>query len=156
MNILGIDPGSDQTAFLLFNTDDETILEKGILENEEFISFLSALNGYHNVAVETIQCYGMPVGKDIIDTCIMIGRIVQALGVTYCFLYPRPKIKASITGMTRAKDSDVRRALIARFGGTKKGEPLNGVSKDMWSALAVAVYHADEIHYTTLKQRRSL
>jgi hypothetical protein len=46
----------------------------------------------------------------------------------------------------RAKDANIRQALIDRFGavGTKKMPgPLFGVSSHYWAALAVAVYAAE-------------
>ncbi|MBV8782506.1 MAG: hypothetical protein JO353_14005, partial [Phycisphaerae bacterium] len=52
----------------------------------------------------------------------------------------------------RAKDGNIRQALIDRFGPTKERAigkkkspgPLYGMSGDCWSALAVAVTYADQ------------
>ena len=50
----------------------------------------------------------------------------------------------------RAKDSNIRQALLDRFGGkdiavgTKADQgPLYGIKKDVWSALAIGVYHLE-------------
>ena len=51
-------------------------------------------------------------------------------------------VKGQICRDSRAKDSNVRQALIDRYGGpstVKKGGVLHGVSKDVWAALAVGV-----------------
>lgn len=32
---------------------------------------------------------------------------------------------------------------MLRLGGTHKGEPLHGISKHKWDALAAGIYHSD-------------
>jgi len=60
-------------------------------------------------------------------------------------------VKLHLCGSARAKDTNIRQALIDRYGGSaaigKKAAPgpLYGVSKDVWSALAVAVTAADTL-----------
>ena len=142
--ILGIDPGSEQSAFVLFVSETEKIHQKGIMDNETLIKTIESSLRYDCVAIENMQNYGAPFGKSLRDTCIVIGRIIQAASAPY-FLYPRPTIKAQITGMVRAKDADVSRALKARYGEAKKGHPLEGIKTHLWAALAVAVYHSDVI-----------
>jgi hypothetical protein len=58
----------------------------------------------------------------------------------------RATVKAHLCRSAKAKDSNVRQALIDLFGGkenaigTKKTPgPLYGISGDVWAALAVAV-----------------
>jgi hypothetical protein len=61
-------------------------------------------------------------------------------------------VKMHLCGNTRAKDGNIRQALLDRFGpgkaiacGTKKQPgPLYGVSKDVWQALALAVTWSDQ------------
>jgi hypothetical protein len=59
----------------------------------------------------------------------------------------RQEVKLHHCKTTKAKDSNIRQALIDRFGapGVKK-EPGHtyGLSKDMWSAFAIGVYTLDE------------
>jgi hypothetical protein len=48
----------------------------------------------------------------------------------------------------KAKDANIRQALIDKIGpqGTKKDPgPTYGISKDVWSALAIAVTHTAKI-----------
>ena len=144
MIILGIDPANVQSAFVIWDTATETILDKGIVENEQFLERLVVdFSTYCEVIVcEMIASYGMPVGKTVFDTCLWIGRFTSP---TDTLVY-RKDIKMHFCGSMRAKDGNVRQALIDRFGepGTKKAPgKLHGVSKDIWSALAVAVYYAD-------------
>ena len=51
-----------------------------------------------------------------------------------------------VCGSARAKDANIRQAIIDRCGGPesiKKGGPLYKVSGDVWSALAVALTWCD-------------
>ena len=74
------------------------------------------------LAIEMVA-YGMPVGREVFDTCVWIGRYIQA--------WPRPdevrliyrkNVKLELCGSARAKDANVRQALLDRVGprGTKK------------------------------------
>jgi hypothetical protein len=110
------------------------------------------------LAVEMVASYGMAVGADVFSTCVWAGRLIQAWldagrdesSVTYVY---RKAVKLHVCGSSRAKDPNVRQALIDRFGpgkdaavGRKKTPgPLYGVSGDVWAALAVAVTAADEL-----------
>jgi hypothetical protein len=55
----------------------------------------------------------------------------------------RNAVKLHICGTPRAKDPNIRQALIDKYGapGTKKNPgPTYGVSSHLWSALAIADY----------------
>ena len=60
-------------------------------------------------------------------------------------MLPRRAVKLALCGDSRAKDANIRQALIDRFGGSaaigRKAAPgpLYGISRDVWSALAIAV-----------------
>ena len=71
-----------------------------------------------------VASYGMPVGKEVFETCVWIGRfkelaIMNNKEVEYIY---RKDEKMNICYSMRAKDSNIRQALIDRFGevGTKK------------------------------------
>lgn len=145
--ILGIDPGPNQTAFALWCGDRLGLFN--ILPNEEFISWIRVQSAMGSIpAIEMIQSFGMPVGKEIFETVLLIGRVIEIYdcqGLKTNLVY-RKDIKLHFCGTNRAKDSNIRQALIDRFGspGTKKNMGiLYGVKKDIWSALAVAVYYSD-------------
>jgi hypothetical protein len=59
-------------------------------------------------------------------------------------------VKLHLCGSSRAKDPNVRTALLDRFGGAgAKGTkaapgPLYGIAADLWSALAIAVTWTDQ------------
>ena len=99
------------------------------------------------VAIEMIACYGMAVGAEVFETCLWIGEFrgyMRPQPVTLCY---RKDIKLHLCGTTKAKDSNVRQSLIDRLGppGTKANPgPTYGIKSHVWSALAVAVYAADQ------------
>jgi hypothetical protein len=64
-------------------------------------------------------------------------------------LLPRRAVKLALCGDSRAKDANIRQALIDRFGGKDAAVgrkaapgPLYGISRDVWSALAIAVTYS--------------
>ena len=76
MILLSIDPGTTQSAYLVMETDDYTILDKGKVANAELIAMVRT--GYFDMlAIEGFQSFGMPVGKEVFDTAYYIGRLLQ-------------------------------------------------------------------------------
>jgi hypothetical protein len=100
------------------------------------------------MAVEMVACYGMPAGKDLFETALWVGRFIQAaeqIGMKWEKIY-RKDVKLFFCQSMRAKDGNIRQALIDRFGhpGKKKAPGrLYGVSGDEWSALAVSVFFSE-------------
>jgi hypothetical protein len=100
-----------------------------------------------HVAIEMIASYGMPVGREVFDTCLWVGRFIEtaARAAYKADLVYRRDVKLHLCGQARAKDANIRQALLDKFGGkaaqgTKATPgPLYGVKADVWSALAVAV-----------------
>lgn len=96
------------------------------------------------VACEWIESYGMAVGASVFRTVHAIGWLnAKAPSMR---LIPRRDIKLHLCGSMRAKDSNIRQALIDRFGhpGTKKKPGLiYGIKSHYWAALAVAVTAMD-------------
>lgn len=144
--ILGIDPGTTHSAAVWW--DGDKVLGYEYLENNQLLAALAPTTvpvKVYQVAIEMIASYGMPVGRETFETVRWIGRFQQHL--IYCgysepeLLY-RKDIKLHLCGSMRAKDANVRQALIDRFGppGTK-GKPgaLYGIKSHGWAALAVAV-----------------
>lgn len=162
-DIIAIDPG-DKVSALIVGYPNPDMGLSGIYENEELLHRLTknfCLSRYPSrMVIEMIASYGMPVGKEIFDTCVWIGRFVQLwhqLCGTYSFVY-RKDVKLCLCGDSKAKDSNIRQALLDRYprtgGGATpqvgtKGQPgpLYGMKKDLWSALAVATtYHETVKH----------
>ncbi len=158
MNILAIDPGNQRSAWLVYDAVTGLPLHFGIDENHELRDSLangdSPMCGAETAVIEMVSSYGMAVGREVFETVYWIGRFYEVLAYDARMntnrMY-RMEVKQHLCHDSRAKDSNIRQALLDRFGpgrekaiGTKK-EPgaLYGVSKDVWSALAIAVTFAD-------------
>jgi hypothetical protein len=158
MRIIGIDPGPKETAFALMDFFNEgKIIHKGKVPNNLFVQFLASLGRNENeypgmAAVEGLQSFGMPVGSETFETAYFIGELKQIikyrLQIASSFeLVYRKDIKIHFCNSMRAKDANIRQAMIDRYGpqGTKKNPGLlYGVSGDMWSAVAIATYAYDK------------
>lgn len=151
--ILGIDPGDVISGFAIL--DDKILKEAGIVPNTELLELVKIWDG--EIAIEMIASYGMSVGREIFDTCVWIGRFKQAYQEPHkVSLIFRRDIKIHICDNGRAKDPNVRRALMDMWPATGGGKvpvigtkdkpgPLYGVTEHMWAALAVAVTARDLI-----------
>lgn len=143
--ILAIDPGNEQSAYVLYDGDRPRAFDK--LANDRMLGIAAA----HRcpIVVEMIASYGMPVGREVFETCVWIGRFVERHGGPHSLLYRRD-VKLHLCGQARAKDANIRQALIDRYGGKDKAigrkatpGPLFGITADVWAALAVAVTWSD-------------
>jgi hypothetical protein len=149
--ILAIDPGNTESAYVLWR--DGKPVAHATLPNDELLANLYRWKlDRLECVIEMIGHYGtgMPAGKDVFDTCVWIGRFIEAFGEERCSRILRPTVKAHICGSAKAKDPNVRQAIIDKFGGKeaaigKKATPgpLYGVSGDAWAALAVAMTWAE-------------
>ena len=165
--ILAIDPGNAKSAYALLRwtgMDDRSmeVLSYGKLDNDTFMAQVKETaqeEGALDTAIEMIASYGMAVGFEVFETCVFIGRLQEALApYTVGGLFPRPYLvyrkdeKLDLCGNPRAKDANIRRALIERYArhdmqngrGTKKNPDIfHGVSADCWAAIAVGVTFRD-------------
>jgi hypothetical protein len=137
---IGVDPGPETHGVVVWN--GQRVLSALNLSHHETIRFLKWHQKENSavIAVEMIECFGMPVGKEIFKTVLNIGEIRYA--VRPCRLIPRRDVKLFLCNSMRAKDGNVRQALIDLLGpkGTKaKPGPTFGLSAHTWSALAIAV-----------------
>lgn len=151
--LIAIDPGPEQSAYVVW--DGSAVIEKGKEPNSEvLLRVQEAVHDGMPVVIEMIACYGMAVGAEVFETCVWIGRYVQASDFEMGPLaarITRLKVKNHLCHSSKANDANIRQALIDRFGGKEKAigkksapGPLFGVSGDMWAALAVAVTWLDQ------------
>lgn len=147
--ILAIDPGTTESGWCYF--DGEKVLGSGVSRNEDVLMLILAGRLGESVAIEMIASYGMAVGREVFETCVWIGRFVQAnvqkRGYPPQLIYRRD-VKLHLCGNPRAKDANIRVALIDLIGpqGTKKAPgPTYGVKSHAWAALGVAVTAAHQI-----------
>lgn len=142
--ILAIDPGSEQSAYVVLD-DKYEILEFDKIDNDSIVEMLFRLQSNYTVIIEMITSYGMPVGAEVFETCVWIGRFIQASNCKVERLY-RKDIKLHLCNSVKAKDSNIIQALKDRFGdkGTKSMPGFfYGFSKDVWQAMAAAVVYLD-------------
>jgi len=169
VRVLALDPGTALTAWLIYDSvppHDEIgrPVAFGMTANDLLLSALRERQqipsgkgpGQHQphrfdlMVFEEMKSFGLPVGREVFTTIEWYGRFIEAFAggdTTNVHRVTRHDVKLHLCGSVRAKDPNVRQALIDRFGDTKqeaigtKGEPgpLHGISKDVWSALGVAV-----------------
>lgn len=164
--IIGIDPGLEKSAIVELSGD--VLGNVFWRDNDDVLGYLS---GPHNesthLAIEMIQSYGMPVGKDVLHTCRWIGRFEDR----WCSVHGRtahllcrksgcgifPGIASHICHSNKATDGTIRKAIVDMFPRTGGGAdpsigtksdpgPLYSIrdgpkdsSKHTWQALAVAI-----------------
>lgn len=169
MKILAIDPGNIESGYAAIQMPDFKLLDFGKVKNEVLLEKLVVYSydlwkktendtiryfDFDGVAIEMVASYGMAVGKSVFDTCVWIGRFVQALdGEPVDFVYRKDE-KMCLCGSMKAKDSNIRQALIDRYSkhdfkngkGVKKNpDTFYGVSKDVWQAIAVGVTYYEKL-----------
>ena len=147
MTVIGIDPGPKLSAYVAWNGN--LVERHGIVDNEEFLTEFCFFPG-DVTAIEQIASFGMPVGQEVFETVHWAGRFHQwALQSGKRVLrIKRHEVKAHLCRDSKARDSNVRQALLDRCGpqGTKKSQgPTYGLRKDEWSALAIAVTAHDRL-----------
>lgn len=159
MRVLAVDPGNTYSAYVIYDPDENSIWESDYLDNESFLRAIRSMNFVGlSVAVEMIASYGMPVGKDVFETCVFVGRISQLVyelvGYVPVLVYRRD-VKHHLCNSAKAKDANVRQAIIDKFPATGGGKipqvgtkaspgPLFGVSGDIWAALGVALTYTKQ------------
>ena len=142
IRILAIDPGPTTSAILRWISG--RIDAAAILPNEairQSLAFYSE-DQLDIVAIEMVACYGMAVGKEVFETCLFIGRLQERSPIEPRLVY-RKDIKLHHCGSMRAKDTNIRQALIDKYGepGTKKHPGLTyGLRSHLWSAFAIATF----------------
>lgn len=136
---IGIDPGPRESAVVAW--DGEIVLSARDVPNELVSGAMAGAwpGDAVTVACEWIECFGMAVGREVFETVFAVGTFSAALDLR---LIPRRDVKLHVCASPRAKDANIRQALIDRFGvvGTKRTPgPLFGIAGHRWAALAVAV-----------------
>lgn len=156
MKILAIDPGTFESAYCMIDAETYKPLDFDKIGNRELLDKCSLLAGLIDTCViEKVASFGMPVGAEVFDTCIWIGRFTQhlagfAINVDYVF---RQEEKLTLCHDQKANDTTIKQALVDRFAygqknhgkGTVKAPGwFYGFRKDVWSAYAVGVTYLDK------------
>lgn len=155
MIILGCDPGTTKSALVWL--DNGKVTNSLETPNEDVLDVLSRMT-YEAFAFEQIEAMGMAVGREVFETVFWSGRFAEASLVPY-YRITRRQVKLHLCGSMKAKDANIRQALIDKFGGaTAVGRkaapgPLYGIASHRWSALAVAVTCRDTSDFKTGGER---
>ena len=170
--ILAIDPGNEYSAYVRYESETSDILSKAKVLNGVLLELIEErCPGVtaDAMAIEAPACYGLPVGHTTLETSEWVGVFRHAFGMDNSYRvyrksqnkeYGIDSVTMHLCKSTRAKDSNVRQAIIDRYPATGGGKtpqigtkaqpgPLYGVSKDVWSALAVAITFAETYHEPT-------
>lgn len=162
--IFAIDPGNIESGWVLADASTLKPIAFGKEDNDTLLCtlFESSIRepGSIDYCIEKIMSYGMPVGAEVFDTCIWIGRFTECIvNLSIGEGYKKPKYinrleeKLTICHSPKANDATIRQALIDRFapgvsnygkGNMKNPGWFYGFKKDIWQAYAVAVTYHDK------------
>ena len=154
--ILAIDPGNIESGFALIALEDLRPIMVGKIGNEQMRDELAFHAKWKDteLVIEMVASYGMPVGASVFQTCVWIGKFLEAARreqMSASLLYRRD-VKLNLCQSARAKDANVIQALVDRFApgasnhgkGTKKDPGwFYGFKADVWQAYALAVTYVD-------------
>ena len=154
--LLAIDPGTFASGWVLMKADSRQPLACGKDPNEELLRDLSEGGAYwaEQVVIEMMTSYGARGGREVLETCVWIGRFLQAAaaeGMKVRTMYRRD-VKMELVDTPRATDADIRQMLVDRFaygvpnlGKGTKAEPgwFYGFRADIWQAYALGVAWTD-------------
>lgn len=178
MLVMAIDPGPKQSAYVTVQPHSHAIGGLQIVEfcigdnaniKADIWGFSSLPLEDRRLVIEQIASMGMSVGAETFETCVWTGRFLETFEAgsqTTAHRIPRVPIKVHLCGTAKAKDANVRQALIDRFGGSSalrkakaakhnrhgalivpavEAGPLAGISSHCWAALAVACVYVDRM-----------
>lgn len=171
--LLAIDPGPEMSAAVWLTPNGGIHRHKYDCNEEILVQIVSSRkrdnlvyssqgmcigNMGISLVIEMFNHTGMPIGVESFNTLIWIGLFLG--GVNCCLdeaykkrlLVTRGEVKMHLCQSMRAKDSNIRAAIIGRYGkdpkkviGTKKNPgPLYGISTHKWAALAVGLTWLDQ------------
>ena len=121
--LLGIDPGTTQSGWAVL--DAGRVKESGVSPNAHLLERIRVLGGYiraglhapMKLAVERFEARGMPIGDESVETLLWTGRFIQAWHDPEAVIrVKRSAVKLHLCGSNRAKDANVRQALIDKMG----------------------------------------
>ena len=142
--VFAIDPGTTISGWVRY--EDGRVVESGVTDNAELLQKIQFEGRVIDLlAIEMIASYGMAVGAEVFETCVWIGRFIQAWPGRHRKVY-RMEVKMHLCKTSKAKDPNIRQALLDKVGppGVKRAPgPTYGVKSHAWAALGVAVTAAE-------------
>ncbi len=150
--ILSIDPGHTHSAWVEYDAATGRPLDFGKVENQILLGNMFDVIGGDVLVIEQVACMGMAVGAEVFETVFWSGRFCEAADEKEIPWHrvKRHEVKQFLCQNQRAKDSNIRQAILDRYGGKdraigkkKSPGPLYGIKGDCWSALSVAITWAN-------------
>ena len=141
--IFAIDPGPHISGYVEYDCVSQKPIASGLMPNPKLRKLLKK-NKCPAMVYEKLQGMGMMPSKETFTTCEEVGRMIECFKGEVIPL-TRHQVKLLICGTMRAKDSNIRAAIIDMYGdgkveaiGNKKDPgPLYGVKSHAWQALAL-------------------
>lgn len=162
MRILSLDVGTTQTGYAImdWHIGKPTLVSFGKVDNMELRNtVMSELydRTIDFVAYEEFASYGMPIGKTTMHSIQWNGRYIELAYSQKVPTYPifRKDVKIHLCQSMKAKDSNIRQALIDRYGvvGVKANQGFfYGVAGDVWSAIAINVTFMEKFSNDAVKR----
>ncbi len=147
MKLMAIDPGTTESGWCIF--EDGELSECGVSDNHAVLQLIDP-SALADVVVEMFASYGMRVGQECFETCVWVGRFVQAANCADRMF--RLDVKMHFCHNAKAKDADVWQAILDRYGGKDKAigrkdnkGPLHPVKSHARAALALGLAWLDGV-----------
>lgn len=154
--ILAIDPGNEQSGWVLYDLEEAKPIQWHIEENEDLRQRIK-LYDFELLPTRAVIEYTPPyalqmqggrsyVPNQVVLTAFEAGRMAELIQVEWELL-SRTDVKKWLLGRATGNDAAIRDAIYDRYGGTrkvavgtkKKPGPLHGIIADCMAALAVAL-----------------
>ena len=171
--IAGIDPGPERSALVEYDCERNAVLRHVEAANDTILDILLLkaepqveptwacqtavmFDGwpmFSTVVIEVPTSFGLRAGKDVFRTAFWSGRFFGEISRHIdCKTLGRKDIVQHLCGNRTSGDTDVRRAIMFRwgtdakkvFGTPKEPGPLHGIVGHKMAALAVAVVWAEK------------
>jgi hypothetical protein len=147
--LIAIDPGPSESAYVVLR--GRTPIEAAKVGNYDLLA--KAEDGGWYLAIEMVQSFGKPVGAEVFETCVWVGRYIEAFGRSHTKIL-RHEVKMHLCHATKGvNDSVIRQRLIDLYGGKAKAigkkktpGPLYGIKADCWQALACGIVYLEKYH----------
>ena len=132
--IIAIDPGTTESAFCIIDREDMRPKLFGKYSNPYVLALLRVTQTAPNAVIERLASYGMPVGREVLETCEWVGRFTEAAvrsGKQVHYVYRKDE-KLNLCGSPKANDATIKRALIDRFARHDQRSGKGTKAKPAW------------------------
>lgn len=131
MKIIAIDPGTTQSGWVHFDTATGDVLDSGVMKNLDLLGAIEQFWYCDALVYEQIAAQGMAVGFETFETVHWMGAFCHAFNrarhfeaynpIASEYVHPvkRHEVKIALCGSAKAKDANIRQAIIDLYGGSE-------------------------------------